>query len=218
TFLGGLAKSIDGAVAVQAATALYTSISTDTSFISNFNPYSAIGGAIGSYLGQQFVSAVFEGNPQGQAIGGAIGGAVGTAAGTDVGGTYGASIGTAIFPGLGTLIGAATGAFIGTVFGGALGGLFGGDPAPPEAVSFVELGFRLDAQGFFVVDGYAKDGGSQDVANNIAQAGANALNAFLFVIGGRALDFNELIRFGYVGSQYIGSGGKRYWSVEALLD
>ncbi|MBL4807715.1 MAG: hypothetical protein JKY31_10555, partial [Rhodobacteraceae bacterium] len=206
--VGDLAAIAVGALGAQLAVYAYTAAQTSlaaTSFSwADYSDglYIAAAAYAGSLFGQKVAGdgGTFGNNPEGQAYGSAIGATIGIAVDFYYGGD------------------GIAGAFIGSFLGTMIGGAFGGDPALPEAVSLVELGFRLDAQGFFVVDGYAKDGGSQDAANNIAQAGANALNAFLAVVGGRALDFNEKIGFGYVGSQYIGSGGKRYGSVEALLD
>ncbi|MEH6477662.1 MAG: hypothetical protein V7727_18365, partial [Sneathiella sp.] len=190
--LANIAVGVIGAAYGQAAA---TSIISGTSFAapSIANIGAGIVTAVYAYAGQALAQAIFDGNPEGANIGGMIGGIIGAYFGP-------------------------IGAFIGAFIGSAIGGLFGGDPAEPEAVSVVELGFRLDAQGFFVVDGYAKDGGDAAVARNIGQAGADALNAFLSVIGGRALDYNKKIGFGYVGSEYIGSGGRRFGSVQALLD
>ncbi|MEH6477291.1 MAG: hypothetical protein V7727_16480, partial [Sneathiella sp.] len=202
--IGDLASLAVGALGAQLAVYAYTAATASAGVAAAEFTWATYSGglyiAAASYTGSALGQKVRDGNPEGEAIGGAVGAAIGIAVDYYYGGD-------------GTI-----GAFIGSFLGTVIGGYFGGDPALPEAVSLVELGFRLDAQGFFVVDGYAKDGGSAEAARNIGQAGANALNAFLYVVGGRALDFNRNIGFGYVGSQYIGSGGRRFGSVDALID
>ncbi len=179
-----------------------------------------VGSAVGTYLGTRLAIAIFDGNPVGASIGGAIGGSIGAAvlgasiSGIAIGTKAGATLGS-ILPGIGNLVGAFIGAFIGAAFGG----LFGSKPKKPTAGTVVELGFRLDQEEFYVSHGYAINGGQRSIANNLAKAGANALNAYLEVVGGRAAeDWDQVSHFGYRASQYVGSGDRRFSNPQDLID
>ncbi|WP_159104279.1 putative Ig domain-containing protein [Sneathiella glossodoripedis] len=206
---GDLAGSMLGAIGGEAVRYTAATLAKDTTQIfgaAEFSAANSVGGAIGGMLGTQFAMAIFDGNPQGQAIGGAIGASAGA--------VWGAQAGAP----LGGPFGAAVGAFIGAFVGAAFGGLFGGDPGKPTATTFAELGFRLGDEGFFIVDGTSINGGDRDYARNIGQAGANALNAFLEVVGGRALDYDEVVKFGYRGNRFVGTDNKQYDTVQDLID
>jgi Ca2+-binding RTX toxin-like protein len=98
--------------------------------------------------------------------------------GADIGGAIGATVGSVIFFEIPIL-----GSFIGSIVGSFLGGLFGGHPSVgPNATSWYEYS-QTDHQ-FHEIDSTVDNGGSRQIAIDMAKAAADTVNEVLALIGG----------------------------------
>jgi hypothetical protein len=172
-----------------------------------------IGGMIGGYLARQIVDIDSQGAAIGASLGQAIGSFVGGAVATGFTSAIGAAAGTAalaegVLAGIGAsfaealgLTVAATaagsvgtlastlgaflipgiGVFIGVIVGSLIGSLFT-EKVVPQAEGEVEINF--DEGRFYLDRVFAKDGGSKELAREMAEASRDILNGYLDMIGG----------------------------------
>jgi Ca2+-binding RTX toxin-like protein len=169
-----------------------------------------IGSMVGGYLARQFVDI----DSQAAAIGASLGQAIGTFVGTSiasgftsaitagsVAGIEGmlAGIGASFAEALGLTVAATAssvgtlastlgaflipgiGAFIGVIIGSLLGSLFGKKEVP-RAEGEVEINFEEGR--YYLERVFSKDGGSKELAREMAEASRDILNGYLDMIGG----------------------------------
>ncbi|WP_084324364.1 calcium-binding protein [Hyphomonas polymorpha] len=148
--------------------------------------------AVGSFFGSKLASEVVETETNIGAIGAQVGAAVGTTIAKMV-----LSAAGSVFGPVGYFMGSLLGGFFGQIIGGLLGDLFGD---PPEAWAAIE--YNREHQLFEVGVARSSDGGSKDVARQLASAVVDQLNGLIGAIGALNIGLElEGVEIGYIGDQ-----------------
>ena len=147
-------------------------------------------GLIGGFLGRKLASEIITFDT----IGGQLGSTIGSGAGAILVSKFGAKIfGDLIGKTLGNFLFPGVGAFLGFIVGGLIGSIFGGTPRSAADVKWDPM------KGEFVVaNAWARKGGNEEVARDMAQAAANTMNNVLGIIGGTLID-GESVQAGTYG-------------------
>lgn len=171
--------------------------------------------AVGSFFGSKLATEVVETETNV----GAIGAQVGSAVGATVARMVLSAIGSVFGP-IGYFIGSLLGSFFGQILGGLIGDLFGD---PPEAWAAIE--FNPERQLFEVGAARSSDGGSKEVARQLASGVVDQLNGLIGAIGALNVSLElEGVEIGYVGDQLkfraSSAGPVRTWgdSEDVLAD
>ncbi len=187
--IDGTLGELGQTVFAQQMTTLVTALAggqTMSQAIAQLGNWTALGNAVGGWIGQKVASELI----QFDTVAGQIGASLGSAIGTTVGLKIGAKIGGIWGP-----IGAAIGAFIGYIVGGIIGTFFGTTPRTGATLVWQE-----NAQKFVPAHAWGKGGAPKAGAHSLAYSAGEVLNSLIDMSGAQIIDGDQ-ISFGEFGTR-----------------